>query len=96
MFSAVGRRLLFPVALTSSHSLPRSFFLFRIFPQSMYLLFRFSMASLYIGEIVFVAYMGIKKGTYQGIAAIVLVVITAIWHMKVPTVAMMNLPLLGG
>ncbi|CAN0302436.1 unnamed protein product, partial [Hapterophycus canaliculatus] len=50
---------------------------------SMYLLFRFSMASLYIGEIVFVAYMGIKKGSYQSIAAIVLVVITVLWHMQV-------------
>ncbi|CAM9836918.1 unnamed protein product, partial [Scytosiphon promiscuus] len=50
---------------------------------SMYLLFTFSMASLYIGEIVFVAYMGIKKGTYQGIASIILVVITALWHKLV-------------
>lgn len=49
----------------------------------MYLLFSFSMACLYIGEIVFVAYVGIKEGAQQGVVAIILVGITVLWHYTV-------------
>lgn len=51
--------------------------------QFMYLLFRFSMACLYIGELVFVAFIGIKEGSRQGVVAVVLVVITVLWHCTV-------------
>ncbi|CBJ31516.1 early-response-to-dehydration protein [Ectocarpus siliculosus] len=50
---------------------------------SMYLLFSFSMACLYIGEVVFLAYIGIKEGAYETIAAVVLIFITIFWHMHV-------------
>ena len=51
--------------------------------QAMYLLFSFSMACLYVGEVVFVAYMGIKEGVTQGIVAIILLLITILWHFTV-------------
>lgn len=61
-----------------------SFLLLLLFAwQSMYLLFSFSMACLYIGEVVFLAYIGIKKGAYETIAAVVLIFITIFWHMHV-------------
>eukprot|EP00904_Undaria_pinnatifida_P004555 jgi/Undpi1/140/HiC_scaffold_1.g00139.m1 len=50
---------------------------------AMYLLFAFSMACLYVGEVVFVAYMGIKKGVDQGVVALVLIFITLLWHWTV-------------
>lgn len=55
----------------------------RIGSQFMYLVFYFGMACLYIGEIVFVAFVGIKKGPQQGVVAIALVFITLLWHIQV-------------
>ncbi|CAN0322366.1 unnamed protein product [Pylaiella littoralis] len=52
---------------------------------SMYLLFRFSMASLYIGEVVFLAYVGLKKGPQQAALALILIGITFLWHLQVNT-----------
>lgn len=49
----------------------------------MYLVFSFSMLCLYIGEIVFVAFLGIKKGAAQSPVALILVVITIVWHVQV-------------
>ena len=49
----------------------------------MYLLFRFSMMCLYIGEIVFVAFLGIKEGAAQSPVALILVFITILWHIQV-------------
>lgn len=51
--------------------------------QAMYLLFSFSMACLYVGEVVFLAYMGIKEGTSQGVLALILIFITLLWHLTV-------------
>lgn len=48
--------------------------------QAMYLLFSFGMASLYIGEVVFFAFIGIKKGVFQAIWALILIFITIAWH----------------
>lgn len=53
--------------------------------QAMYLLFSFSMACLYVGEVVFVAYVGIKEGVDQGVVALILVLITLVWHWSVST-----------
>lgn len=49
----------------------------------MYLLFTFSMACLYIGEVAFFAFIGIKEGARQAPLALILIIITAIWHMQV-------------
>lgn len=55
----------------------------------MYLLFAFSMACLYVGEVVFVAYMGIKEGVDQGVVALVLIFITLLWHWTVSSIVIL-------
>lgn len=49
----------------------------------MFLLFKFSMACLYIGEVVFFAFIGIKEGPTQGVVALLLIGITLAWHVMV-------------
>lgn len=51
--------------------------------QAMFLLFSFGMASLYVGEVVFVAFIGIKQGAGQGVWALILIFITMAWHYMV-------------
>eukprot|EP00300_Choanocystis_sp_HF-7_P015566 c19103_g1_i5.p1 GENE.c19103_g1_i5~~c19103_g1_i5.p1 ORF type:complete len:448 (+),score=115.16 c19103_g1_i5:1200-2543(+) len=47
------------------------------------LMFKMIMGCLYMSEIVFVVFMGIKKGVAQGPVAIVSVVLTFLFHMRV-------------
>lgn len=49
----------------------------------MYPLFNFTMCCLYVAEVIFVAYIGIMKGPGQGVAALVLIGVTVLWHWMV-------------
>lgn len=51
--------------------------------QAMYLLFSFGVAGLYVGEVVFFAFVGIKEGIGQATWALILIFVTMAWHYLV-------------
>ncbi|CAM9780654.1 unnamed protein product [Ascophyllum nodosum] len=51
--------------------------------EMMFLLHTYMMGSLYVGLVVFIAYIGIKQGAEQWALAVILLLITILWHIVV-------------